>query len=356
MMKLSRSLWLFLGLAVVLGGCAAPVKPRVLWPAPPDKPRMEFVGNYRSGNDFPKTGSEIFMENIVGTPPSPRFRSPVGIAADGQGKVFISDMHDKNVRVFDFNRRTSGYLTEKPVFSKPIGLEIDSQGRIYVADRDLARIFVFSPGGELLFSFGSSEQFDAPSYLALNESLGRLYVSDGLGHRVVVFDLEGERLFEFGGKGQGDGKLFGPQGLAIDLEGQVFVADMLNARIQVFDSEGTFVRKFGERGDQDWQFENPKDLTFDGEGNLHVLDSRKASLLTYTPEGDLLLVTGAGKPSSHALGFSHPTAIFSDENSRLYVSEMLNRRFSVWQFLTPAYLESHPITDEDLQRLKEIVR
>ena len=43
----------------VLSACAPKVREqRVVWPAPPDRPRLEWIKNYYSQDDFPKTGMQ----------------------------------------------------------------------------------------------------------------------------------------------------------------------------------------------------------------------------------------------------------------------------------------------------------
>jgi DNA-binding beta-propeller fold protein YncE len=339
-------------LSLLVSGCAAKVEelPRILWPPPPEQPRIEFIGTYSSNADFPKTSWEKTTEKIVGNEGGYAFKTPFGVAADGKGMVYVSDIHHHNVKIFDFNARTVEFLSKEPIFGTPLGLQIDDAGNLYVADGQKQMVMVFAADKKPLFTFSDPQVVDKPAYLALNQKLGRIYVSDGQGHRIAVFDLRGNHLFSFGSKGSGDGQLYAPQGLAIDGQGRVFVADMFNSRIDVFDADGIFLYKFGERGDQAWQFENPKDLAFDSEGNLYIIDSRKASILTYSPDGKLLLVTGSGGATGHKLGFAVPTAIFIDKTDRIFVADALNKRFAVWQYLSASYLKKHPITEEDLEK------
>jgi DNA-binding beta-propeller fold protein YncE len=343
--------------ALALSGCTgkSPELPRILWPPPPDQPRLEFIGTFYSEGDFPKTDSQRMLESVVGKENVDTFKTPFGIAADGKGKVYVSDIHLHNIRIFDFTQQTVEFLTKESIFTTPLGLAVDGSGNLYVADGGKQSVMVFSPEKVPLFSFGNSSLFENPAYLAINRNLGRLYVSDGKGHKIVVFDLKGNHLFSFSRQGRGEGEVYGPQGLAIDSQGRVFVADLLNSRVVVFDSEGKYLYAFGERGDQVWQFENPKDVAFDSEGNLYVIDRRKATIFTYTPDGKLLLATGSGAPSTHKLGFASPTSIFIDQGDRIYVADGLNKRFSVWQYLSAPYLEKHPITPEDREALKRFI-
>lgn len=348
-MNLMKVKWFsFVSVLFLLSGCAGtPTLPRLFWPPPPEQPRLEFIGAYSAVEDFPKTAGQRFTEKLTGQQVVPAFKTPFGIASDGKGTVYVSDLHDRNLRVVDMNASTIEYFTKEFLFLTPLGMTMDSRGNLYVADGAKEKVFVFGPGKQPLFTFGTPETISKPAYLAINEKLGRIYVSDGEGHRVVVYDLEGKHLFSFGGRGEGDGELYAPQGLAIDRDGKVFVADMFNARIQVFDPEGKFLSKFGQRGDQIWQFDRPKALAFDSEDHLYVLDSRKSAIIIYDKAGKLMLTTGTGNPSTHKMGFGMPASIFIDANDRIYVADSLNKRFSVWQYLSQAYLAKHPVTDQD---------
>lgn len=343
----------FLALILLLAGCAAPEpKLRIFWPPPPGDPRLEFIGVYSSQHSFPKTATQRRLESITGRADAAEFISPFGIVSDGRGIVYVSDVHLRNVRVYDFNNQKVDFLSKTPIFDTPMGMALDRQGRLYIADSVKKMVLVFSPARTPLASIGSSKQLSRPVYLAVHDDLGRLYVSDGQQHQIVVFDLQGKHLFTFGQLGGGDGDFFAPQGMAFSPEGLLYVADQFNARIQVFQPDGTFVRAFGERGSQQSQFELPKDLSFDSEGNLWVVDGRRPHILTYSPDGQLLLVTGSKALSSTPLGFGTARAIHVDSRDRVHVSDMLNHRFSVWQYLSADYLREQPIAEDDLRRTR----
>lgn len=356
-MKLTKIRWFCLTLVLLLlSGCARPEKlPRLFWPPPPEVPRLEFIGAYSAVEDFPKTSGQIFSEKLTGQKVVPAFKTPFGIASDGKGTVYVSDIHDRNLRVINMNAPTIEYFTKELLFATPLGMTMDSLGNLYIADGAKEKIFVFGPGQKPLFTFGSPEVISKPAYLAINEKQDRIYVSDGDGHRIVVFDMKGKHLFSFGTKGDGEGEFYSPQGVAIDNEGKVYVADMFNARIQVFDAEGNFLSHFGERGDQIWQFDRPKSLAFDSEGHLYVIDARKAAIIIYDRQGKLLLTTGTGAPSTHKMGFGLPASIFIDANDRIYVADSLNKRFAVWQYLSQGYLAKNPVTDKDREELLRFI-
>ncbi len=318
-----------------------PPKPRVFWPTPPAPAKLEYIGTFYTEDQFPKSGIQRLVKNLFGKQDSLKFKYPFDVATDGQGKVYISDPGYSNIWVYDFNRKTVGFLSDQPI-GKPYFLAVDSQQRLFVSDAESRSILVFSAAGKPLASLGGS-LFKHPGGLALDEKRERLYVSDVERHEIVVIDLQGRHLFSFGRRGGNDGEFIGPQGLAVDREGNLFVVDALNARVQVFDPEGKFLRKFGVRGDAVGNLEGPRDLVFDSDGNLQLVDVRKAALLTYSPAGELLLYTGAGKATPAELGFAMPTGICIDSNDLMYVVDFMNKRFAIWQYLSAAYLQAHPL-------------
>ncbi|GAB4565207.1 MAG: 6-bladed beta-propeller [Geothermobacteraceae bacterium] len=338
--------------ALFLGGCA-PAKPKVrfVWPPPPEKPRVEYVGIYYSEMSFDQSANQKFLAEMLGASGEYTFRAPFGIASDGKGIVYISDTFDRNVRIYDFNRKKVEFLTKQPVFSIPLGLDIDSHGNLYIADGGAAKVVVYTPDHKPLKVYEQKGVLERPAYLAVNEKLGRLYVSDSKKHHIAVFSLDGKFLFTIGKKGRGKGEFYAPQGLAFSPEGNLYVCDHLNARIQYLTPDGEFLGMFGERGDQPGQFESAKDVAFDSEGHLLALDGRRSELKFYTPDGTLLLTLGEGKATNSQFGFGAPRSVFVDGNDRIYVAENLGRRFAIWQFLSKAYLDRNPWTEADQKAL-----
>lgn len=333
----------------LLSACAKKPNIKYVWPPPPEEPKLEWMGSFYNEDSFPRSEAMQAFVKFVGEQQYYQMTSPFGIASDDAGRVYISDIHKHTVHVFDFNTKKVSALTLQAEFVTPAGLAVDAKGNVYVAEAAKGIVMVFTADGTPLFSFGQKEM-TKPAYIAIDDETGRIYVSDGQAHFVGVFDMQGNFLFKIGEWGYGDGQFYAPQGLALSPGGRLYVADMLNARIQNFDLEGNFLASFGKRGDRVDQFENPKDVAFDSDGNLYVIDSRSSQLGVYTPSGKMLLSLGSNA-TTHALGLAVPKAIHIDNADRIYISEMTNKRFSIWQYYSDEYLKEHPYTDEDRQNL-----
>ncbi len=333
-------------------GCASkPDLPRFVWPAPPDQPKLEFVGNFYSDYDLAMAKGMEKIAIFLGSSPEYVFKTPFGIVSDGKGRVFISDTHVHNVWVVDFNTGSMGPFSRLSLFESPAGMALDAAGNLYVADIDKGRVIKLSQDGRLILSI-EDKLLRRPAYLAFSPHNGTLYVSDPLSHRILIFDPQsGEKIGQFGDRGKDMGHFHSPQGLTFGPDGKLYVADTLNARIQVLEPDGRFISAFGERGDRPWQFESPKDLSFDSDGNLYVIDARSSVIKTFRPNGELLLVTGAGGASANPFGFGAPKSIYIDLQDRIYVSEALGKRFSIWQYMNKAYLQRKPYTEADRKKL-----
>ena len=344
----------FLLAVFLLAGCAPKATPKVkvYWPPPPNDSKMEWIVTYATEDDFRKTESEKMRDKVIGTAAANRFGKPIFAASRGDGVVYVSDIDNAEIRVLDFNERTSTVLEAS--ISMPLGLAFDSEGSFFVADARQKQIFKFNSQMEPVQNFGSGSLLK-PTYIALDESRSRLYVSDVQAHQVVAFDLaSGEELFVIDGKDGEAEKLYGPQGVAVDAQGRVFVAEQLNARIQVFDTEGKFLYMFGVRSDQESDFEGPRGLAFDSENNLFVADVRKGRLMIFTPEGEPLTTIGSNQ-YYHPLSFRMPSGVYIDPNDRIYIADGLTRRITIWQMLTPAYLAEHPIDQAYMDKIEQDV-
>jgi DNA-binding beta-propeller fold protein YncE len=343
-MKKPVSLLLLLfAVALFLGGCAAKeTKTRVLWPPPPNPPKLEWIGTYWSLDQMPKTASAKMTSTFLGGQPEMVFGRPFGIASIGDGRIFVSDVDKQQVAVYDFNKHSVYPFSPTGAIRSPYGLAIDSQNRLFVADTKARAVLVFSLDATPLFSIGGPEFLEHPVFVAIDEERNRIYVSDARAHCIVVFDMKGNHVQTFGQWGPQDGNFYSPQGLAIDRLGNLYVADMFNARIQIFDSNGNFVRKFGSRGDLQSNFEMPKGVAIDSDGNVHITDARKKLILTYSSEGRFLLYTGFSKPG-HLLSLLMPAGIWIDKKDKMYVVDQIGRRFAIWQYLNEEYLKEHPI-------------
>lgn len=347
-MHMRRLFYLALAAASVgAGGCAvAPEveRQRVLYPAPPEIPRVEFLGAYQDQHSFPKTDSQIMKEKILGREAPQGFGRPVAVASDGKGRVFVSDTAAAAVYVYDLVNYKIRKLGSG-VFVKPIGLAVDADGTVYVADSYKNKVMVFDSNEKPLFSIAG---FGRPVGIAVDDRLGRIYVSDAKKHNIQVFDKKGGALFSFGKRGGNEGELNFPLDVEVAPDGSIVVLDAMSARIQIFDSTGKFISEFGRRGSSPDSFERIKGLGIDTEGHIYISDAGSKNIKIYDMEGTFLMILGSsfhlsGGARLVPAGFSLPSGVDVDDNNGIFVADQLNKLFQHFQYLDEEYLKKNPL-------------
>src|SRR5574337_590173 len=310
---------------------SSPDRPWV-WPLAPETPRVQFLKTVITPQDLgiKKGFFAKIWEFIAGADTVDHIVSPHGVAADGEGRMFVADWGGACVHSFDFEKKKYDRFsaTKEGDLVSPIGVALDGEGLLYVSDSVKKKVFVFDGsknkrviGGGLL----------RPTGIAVNRKEKILYVVDTAGHRVDIFDLAGRKLGSFGKQGSQNGEFNYPTHIALDAAGAVYIMDSLNFRVQIFDKAGTFLGKFGGTGTSIHDFVKPKGIAVDGEGHIWVSDSLRNSIQVFDRQGRLLLIfgrlgTGPGE-------FNIPAGMFIDSKNRLYVADSYNHRVQAFQYL-----------------------
>jgi hypothetical protein len=208
-----------------------------------------------------------------------RFDGPVDVAVDGDGYVYVADMYNGRVQVFDSDGNYSSTLGD---FGYPAGVDIAPNGNLLVADSYDSVVYILDMGsyvgvlGQSGVPGSGNNQFDGPMD-AVVDSSGNIYVADANNNRVQVFDSSYNYLRTIGTTGScGDAfdHLCGPRSLAVDSSGRLFIADQWNNRVEVFDSSGAYLTTIGgDWGSKDGQMRSPSGVAVDSYGNVFVADS-----------------------------------------------------------------------------------
>jgi len=174
------------------------------------------------------------------------FFDPEGIAIDGQGNVYVSEVNNNRVQKLDRDGKSQAVFSGP--FSSPMGMSVDRAGNVYVADLNNNRVLKLSASGQQLQSFGNGNgagdgQLVQPRGVTVDAD-GNVYISDTQNHRVEEFGADGSfkrrwrrceddpNVCEFPNSGAGPGEFFYPRGAALDAAGDLYVADTSNNRVQ----------------------------------------------------------------------------------------------------------------------------
>jgi DNA-binding beta-propeller fold protein YncE len=203
-------------------------------------------------------------------------KSPGGIAIDNQDYMYVTDTKKHAVLKFDKNgkfiKKWGKEGSENTEFRAPMGIAVDSLSNVYIADSTNHCIKMFSNLGDfkkIIGKRGTAEgEFLFPAAVAIYNN--ELFVLDRT--RMQRFSLEGEFLGSWGQAGSNEGDLNKPSGIFVDKDGFVYIADSGNNRIQKFDSRGRFIAGWGEIGTGDGQLKYPSGIVVDSRGNVYVAE------------------------------------------------------------------------------------
>lgn len=339
-MKEKRSIAVLLfSLMALAAGCAAkaPQQAAIVYPAPPDEPRIAYIASYVGEDDFRSRGFfDPLLDWLFGKKSPYDLIKPYGVASHGE-KIYVADSGNASVLVFDRQARTVSRLGSG-VLAVPVGVAAAADGTVFVSDIQKHAVVGFNELGNATVTLGPDQKLKNPAGLAVNNGLGRLYVSDTLLNTVFVYTLKGEFLFKF----QNGEKAFGtPTNIAVDgRNGNVYVTETINFRVLVMDKDGKFLRSFGQLGDVPGTFARPRGVAVDSEGHVYVVDAAFDNFQIFDEKGQLLLFLGSagGGPGTFLL----PAGIYVDEQDRIYVADTMNRRVQVFQYLSDKWKKEHP--------------
>lgn len=344
--RLPRGSFLLPTLAViiicVLAGCAKPqgilfpqLDPPMVWPAPPETPRIQLVGAISDSRDLNAeiSAAEIFASALRGPRPPIRFSGPHALAVR-EGKVLaIADASGAAVHIIDLDRRThvlvAGFEDEQ--IQAPVGVTWAGE-RLFVTDAQRGEILELRSDGAFVRRL-AAESLSRPVGIAYAPALDRLYVVDGDEHCVKVLALDGALQKTIGARGPASGEFNFPSHICID-GNRMAVADGGNFRVQILTLDGEPLAGIGQMGDAAGNLALPKGVAFDRDGHLYVVDARFENVQIFNDRGQLLLAFGE---EGGRLGqFSLPAGIAIDHSDRIWVADSGNRRVQVFSYLRAA--------------------
>lgn len=196
--------------------------------------------------------------NVDGPAATAEFSNPAGVAVDAAGNLYVADYRNHSVREISAGNVTtiagngSPGFADGPVasaqFSYPLGVAIDGSGNLYVADSNNNRIREISGGivttlagngtASYLDGAAASAEFHGPNSVAVDAS-GHVFVADGSNN--VIREISGGMVTTMAGSNAGylDGParsamLNGPNGLALDADGDLYIADSGEDEIRLY--------------------------------------------------------------------------------------------------------------------------
>ncbi|WP_107852861.1 NHL repeat-containing protein [Oceanimonas marisflavi] len=261
---------------------------------------------------------------------SAQLRSPVGVAVDTNGNLYIADGGNHRIRKVDADtgeidtvagNGSSGFSGDggaatSALFRYPQDVAVDTAGNLYIADTSNHRIrkvdastgIITTAAGNGSEGFSgdgghaTSAELDRPFGVALDND-GNLYIADSSNHRIrrvdaltgIIDTVAGNDSSGFSGDGglATSANISFPRDVEIDLYGNIYIADSVNNRIRMVDTTGIITTlagngSFGFSGDggpaTSAQLRSPVGVAVDTNGNLYIADGGNNRIRLVTPE------------------------------------------------------------------------
>ncbi len=316
--------------ALIVSGCSATKESAIVWPAPPDEPRVAFVRSLQGEADFQGAVGKV-VTGLAGDKSIINLSRPFDVCDAGNGRVYVTDV-SQGIFLFDLKKGSVGVLGEQSTvdLKNPRGIAY-ARGNVFVSLSSTGQIAVLDDEGKFIRMIGEPGQFPGAIDLVCDTTRNRLIIVDNKRHNVFVHSMAGDSLFALGKRGEGEGEFNFPQSAAVDADGNIYVVDAFNFRVEIFDVDGKYVRMFGSQGDGFGMFNRPKGIALDSHRNIYVLDAMHQNYQIFNQEGELLLFVG--KYSTGNNGFINPVSIAIGGDDSIYVTDQLNGRVQVFRLL-----------------------
>lgn len=300
-----------------------------------------------------------------------QLNSPESVAVDSQGNLFIADTFNNRIRKVSadgniitvagdggFGNSGDGGPATRAQLRLPKGVTVDGQGNLFIADTGNDVVRKVSPDGIITPIAGSgtagysgdgglatSAQLKNPSGVTLDNQ-GNLLIADYSNLRLrkvtpagLITTVAGTGALGYSGDGgpATSARLYGPNDVALDGQGNIFLPDGFNYRIRKVSPAGVISTVAGNGtccyAGEDGQatstgLNSAYGVAVDGRGNLLIADQGNNVIRKVSTEGIITTVAGNGVLGHSGDGgvatsaqLSYPFGVTADGQGNIFFSE-----------------------------------
>jgi sugar lactone lactonase YvrE len=286
--------------------------------------------------------------------------TPLGLAADSAGNIYVADGAANRVRKIDNNLTITAYAGNGQTG------RVGDGGAATAAQLEFPAVLAFDPAGNLVIgTIGALRRVDRATNIisTFAEPFGLILglAIDGAGNAYIEDDSNGVIVKRTAGSGVlttiigggsyiGDGLvapaaiLAGPLGLAVNKRGDIFIADSANTVVRKIDAATQVIRTVAGMvgafyaGDQEGNdatnaaIGGVTDVALDSAENLYIADGHNNRIWRVDANGKITTYAGGGTPNiappdGPAIGsYFVPLAIVFDKDDNLYIADSDSHR------------------------------
>jgi sugar lactone lactonase YvrE len=274
------------------------------------------------------------------------FAQPSAVVADlHTGEIFVCDSRRNRVVIFDQKGRFRYEIPGGTSFVSPIDLAVDLDGYLFVLGQVSPDIALLDFDGRLIRRIslaGLPEDAGSPRFtsLALSRDGETVYLLDTENDRLWLTNRDGEIRHSIDmtvGRTQEEIELlrYGH----IDVYGETLLVPIpTDGLVHLYGLDGSARGTVGVRGSSECQTMFPAAAALDDAGRMIVLDQQRALFMTWDVERGVCLSEHYGFGNAPG-AFYQPSDLALDAAGRLYVSQGFEGRIQVYEGAQPALLE-----------------
>jgi DNA-binding beta-propeller fold protein YncE len=250
-----------------------------------------------------QAGSTYAAAEPVTTLVSLGLASPIGVAVDASGNVYIADDNDNTITEWTASSDTSSTLISSGL-SKPAGVAVGIAGNVYVADTFNNAIEEWTASNKTVSTLISSG-LSHPSGVAV-DGAGNVYIADTGNGAVKEWTAADSNVVTLVSSNLND-----PSGVAVDSAGNIYIADTGNSAVKEWTAATSNLTTLVSGLNQ------PNGVSVDGSGNVYIADTFNNAIKEWTAANGA--VTALVSP-----GLSRPYGVAVDSSGNVYIADTSN--------------------------------
>ncbi|HSO86724.1 MAG TPA: hypothetical protein VLQ91_09255 [Draconibacterium sp.] len=298
-------------------------KTLVIYPAPPDTARIQYLTSYSSSTDV-TGGQNKVMKTIFGEEGPKIISKPMGIEIN-KNKIYICDIDIGGLEIIDLEKNKFDFFVPegKGALKLPLNCFVDEKGFLYIADGNRRQIVIFNEQGNYVNAFGQEGDYKPTDVFVYDNKIWVVNIKN----QVDVYDVDQGNKFLFSFPKKEDdkiGNLYQPTNIYIQ-DNKIYVTDFGDFKIKIYTLDGEFLNSVGSYGKNVGQFVRPKGIAVDNESNLYVVDAGFENTQIFD-KGSRLLMFFGGTYNGPG-GMYLPSGITIDYNHLKYYEKFVDPDF-----------------------------